>query len=170
MEQSGENRDETEGFGVIVNWFTGSAKHTLDPKGRIFIPANYRDALGDNFTIGLNNDLRTIAFYPKERWDEKCRQLSCIPETDIVGRNYIRFILSHAYANSNLDNQGRVLIPTELRDDFLDGAKEARFMGVGDNLELWHPGKCTGLQIETDELVQNTLKYINDTYFSKQQA
>lgn len=155
---------------MIVNWFTGSAKHTLDPKGRIFIPANYREALGENFTIGLNNDLRTIAFYPKERWDEKLTQLSVIPETDIVGRNYIRFILSHAYANSNLDNQGRVLIPTDLRDDFLGGAKEAKFMGVGDNLELWHPEKVTGLQIETDELVQNTLKYINDTYFSKPQA
>lgn len=155
---------------MIVNWFTGSWKHTLDPKGRIFIPANYREALGENFTIGLNNDLRTIAFYPKERWDEKCKQLSCIPETDIVGRNYIRFILSHAYANSNLDNQGRVLIPTDLRDDYLSGAKEARFMGVGDNLELWHPDKCTGLQVEADSLVENTLKYINDTYFSKQQA
>ena len=69
---------------MIVNWFTGSAKHTLDPKGRIFIPANYREALGENFTIGLNNDLRTIAFYPKERWDEKLTQLSVIPETDIV--------------------------------------------------------------------------------------
>jgi len=43
-------------------------------------------------------------------------------------------------------------------------------MGVGDNLELWHPDKCTGLQIEADPVVENTLKYINDTYFSKLQA
>ena len=46
--------------------FTGSAVHTIDPKGRVFIPTNYREALGSDFTIALNNDLRTIAMYPRE--------------------------------------------------------------------------------------------------------
>ena len=64
--------------------FTGSAVHTIDPKGRVFIPTNYREALGSDFTIALNNDLRTIAMYPREIWREKCEAYGRIPDADRV--------------------------------------------------------------------------------------
>ena len=62
--------------------FTGSAVHTIDPKGRVFIPTNYREALGSDFTIALNNDLRTIAMYPREIWREKCEAYGRIPDAE----------------------------------------------------------------------------------------
>jgi len=145
--------------------FTGSVLHTIDPKGRIFIPANYREALGNSFTICLNNDLRTIALYPKERWDEKCRELRMIPDADRRGRNYVRYILKHAYTDMSLDSQGRILIPSDLRQDFLKESKEGRFIGVGDYLELWNPDSYNGLEMEENELIDGTLDYIYQTYF-----
>lgn len=145
--------------------FSGTALHTIDPKGRIFIPANYRERLGENFTICLNNDMRSIAFYPKEQWEIKCREHDLIPEADRRGRNYVRVVLEHAYEDVNLDSQGRVLIPSELRAEFLKDCKEAKFIGMRACLELWNPEKYKGLLLERDELIDGTLDYIYETYF-----
>ena len=50
--------------------FSGNYTHNIDPKGRVTIPAAYREALGEGFTIGLNNDFSAIALYPVEKWQE----------------------------------------------------------------------------------------------------
>ena len=46
--------------------FSGNYSHNIDPKGRATIPAAYREALSEGFTIGLNNDFNAIALYPAE--------------------------------------------------------------------------------------------------------
>ena len=50
--------------------FSGNYTHNIDPKGRVTIPAAYREALGDGFTIGLNNQFNAIALYPVEKWQQ----------------------------------------------------------------------------------------------------
>ena len=50
--------------------FSGNYAHNIDPKGRVTIPSAYREALGDTFTIGLNNEFNAIALYPVEKWEE----------------------------------------------------------------------------------------------------
>ena len=50
--------------------FSGNYAHTIDPKGRVTIPSAYREALGESFTIGLNNEFNAIALYPVQKWED----------------------------------------------------------------------------------------------------
>lgn len=146
--------------------FTGSAVHTIDPKGRVFIPTNYRDALGDNFTIALNNDLRTIALYPREIWREKCELLARIPDADRKGINYVRYVIGNAYTGCNLDGQGRILIPQSLRLDYgLTESADVRFIGIGQYLEMWSANRYKGLLMPEDNLADEVLDYVYQNYF-----
>lgn len=146
--------------------FTGSAVHTIDPKGRVFIPTNYREALGSDFTIALNNDLRTIAMYPRKIWREKCEAYGRIPDADRVGRNFVRYVMGNTYTGCNLDGQGRILIPQTLRAMFgLMEQKDIRFIGVGEYLELWNIEQYHGLTMTPNDEADRILDYIYDTYF-----
>ena len=49
--------------------FSGSFEHSLDGKGRVIIPASFREALGENFTITINPTRTAVAIYPKADWD-----------------------------------------------------------------------------------------------------
>lgn len=147
--------------------FTGSAVHTIDAKGRLFIPTDYRLELGGNFTLGLNNDLRTLALYPEKYWQSKCAQYARIPETDRRGTNYVRYVLGNAFINSNLDAQGRLLIPQTLREMIeLSDGKSVRFIGVGHSLEIWNKDRYLGLTMEPNPEADEILDYINERYFN----
>ena len=65
--------------------FSGNYTHNIDPKGRVTIPAAYREALGDGFTIGLNNQFNAIALYPVEKWQQMSERLDRIPDSDARG-------------------------------------------------------------------------------------
>ena len=60
--------------------FSGNYAHNIDPKGRVTIPSAYREALGDTFTIGLNNEFNAIALYPVQKWEEIGKKLSISKE------------------------------------------------------------------------------------------
>ena len=49
----------------------------------------------------------------------------------------------------------------------LTGAREIRFIGVGDYLEIWNPERYHGLMYEPDEIIDRELDYVYETYFSK---
>lgn len=146
--------------------FSGSAVHTLDPKGRVFMPTCYRKALGETFTISLNNDLRTIALYPNDVWREMCNNLARIPVVDRQAKNYVRYVLGNSFTECSLDGQGRVLVPQTLRNMFeLTESKDVRFIGVGECLELWNAEKYRGLEMTPNEQADRVLDYIYERYF-----
>ena len=60
--------------------FSGNFLHTIDPKGRVTIPTAFRELLGENFTIGLNNEFNASALYPQEKWHEISDFLDRIPD------------------------------------------------------------------------------------------
>ena len=122
--------------------FSGNYTHNIDPKGRVTIPAAYRDALGVNFTIGMNNDFTAIALYPEEKWLDMSAKLDRIPDTDARGRAYVRLIQAFSFPGQVLDGQGRVLLPARLRQVMLGDDKEVDIMGDGDHLRVAARVKC----------------------------
>jgi len=147
--------------------FSGNYTHNIDPKGRVTIPAAYREALGDNFTIGLNNDFSAIALYPEEKWRDMSAKLDRIPDADARGRAYVRLIQAFSFTNQSLDGQGRVLLPAVLRQKAgMD--KAIRFSGMGRYLEIWDEDRfmATIGAAETD--ISALLDYIDDRYFNPQ--
>ena len=147
--------------------FSGNFAHNIDPKGRVTIPAAYREALSGGFTIGLNNQFAAIALYPKAKWEEKCEQLSRIPESDIKGTRYVRLITGNSFSDCELDGQGRVLLPATLRQKAgLD--KAIRFVGMGQYLEIWDESRYVAENESDEENIDDLLNYVNGQYYQGQ--
>ncbi len=143
--------------------FSGNFAHTIDAKGRITIPAAYREALGEGFTIGLNSSFTAVALYPKDQWEQICRDLDRIPYTDRQAMNYVRVIRGNSFAGCDLDGQGRALVPPTLRQK-AGLNKGIRFVGVGLFLEVWDEEKYLAAS-EAAENDEALLDYVNDAYF-----
>ena len=114
--------------------FMGEYGHTIDAKGRIIVPVKFRESLGDNFIIikGLDN---CLFVYTNEEWQRFEEKLKTLPLTNKNARTFTRFFLAGA-ADVELDKQGRILIPSVLRE-FASLQKDVVFVGVGSRIEIW---------------------------------
>lgn len=147
--------------------FSGNYTHNIDPKGRATIPVAYREALGDGFTIGLNNEFNAIALYPVDKWQEMSARLERIPESDVRGMAYVRLIKAFSFTNQSLDGQGRVLLPAALRQK-AGMEKAIRFVGVGRYLEIWDEERFAAICAQNELDIDALLNYVNDRYYSPQ--
>lgn len=112
----------------------GEYHHSIDEKGRVIIPAKFRDALGDRFvmTRGLDN---CLFVYPMQEWAVMEQKLKSLPLMKADARAFTRFFLSGA-TECELDKQGRVNIPANLREHArLD--TQAVVIGVSNRVEVW---------------------------------
>lgn len=114
--------------------FIGEYHHTIDEKGRIIIPAKFREELGSNFIItrGIEN---CLFVYSKENWAKITDKLSSLPFTKKDARTFNRFFMSGA-TDVELDKQGRVNISKPLID-YASLLKDCVIIGTGDRLEVW---------------------------------
>lgn len=114
--------------------FMGEYHHSIDDKGRLIIPAKFREELGDKFIItrGIENCLFA---YPSSNWEKITQKLETLPFTKKDARQFIRFFLSGA-TTAEFDKQGRINITTPLID-YAKIKKECVVIGTGDRLEIW---------------------------------
>lgn len=112
----------------------GEYQHSLDVKGRLFMPAKLRDGLGEKFIItrGLDNCIWAFSMTEWQILEEKSRSLSFNSRDTRV---FMRFIFGGA-AVCEPDKQGRFLIPANLRE-YANLEKDAIVMGLPDKVEIW---------------------------------
>ena len=160
-----QDRWRKEARGAMEAEFSGTYSHNIDPKGRVTIPAAYREALGEDFTLGLNNEFNALALYPAEQWREIGERLNRIPDTDARGMAYVRLIKAFSFPNQKLDGQGRVLLPATLRQKAgMDRA--ICFVGVGRCLEIWDEARFASVCAQSEANIEDLMAYVNDRYFS----
>jgi MraZ protein len=94
--------------------FTGSVEHALDEKGRLIVPARFRDRLGPGFFISIAEPDPCLALYPSQTWAAFCTRLEEAPRKDQQLRRLIRHIFAHTEEVA-CDAQGRLVIPASLR-------------------------------------------------------
>ncbi|MDR3590067.1 MAG: division/cell wall cluster transcriptional repressor MraZ [Negativicutes bacterium] len=114
--------------------FMGEYSHTIDNKGRLIFPAKFRDELGEKFiaTKGLDN---CLFVYTQEEWAILENKLKQLPLAKPEARAFVRFFFAGA-AELEADKQGRVLLPTNLREHArLD--KDVIVIGVSSRIEIW---------------------------------
>lgn len=118
----------------------GEYRHKMDNKGRMIIPAKFRDELGDQFvaTRGLDN---CLFVYPMQEWDQLEEKLASLPITSKNARSFVRFFFSGA-TECELDNQGRISLPRNLRD-YADLEKKIVIIGLANRIELWAEERWT---------------------------
>ncbi|TWH48369.1 division/cell wall cluster transcriptional repressor MraZ [Sporomusa sp. KB1] len=115
--------------------FMGEYLHTIDNKGRLIFPAKFRDELGELFiaTKGLDN---CLFVYTRSEWAILEEKLKKLPLAKPEARAFVRFFFSGA-AELECDKQGRVLLPTNLREHAgLD--KDVVVIGVSTRIEVWN--------------------------------
>lgn len=143
--------------------FSGSFDHSLDGKGRVIIPASFREALGEDFTITINPNKTAVAIYPKEMWDQQLERLSQINPMDKVGMQYERYVMSVSFSGNSMDAQGRVLIPTKLRAK-IGLARDIVFVGLNRYIEIWDAEVYAKMEEQTEEDFESLSDYVYQKY------
>jgi MraZ protein len=112
----------------------GKHIHNLDEKGRLAIPSELREELGQPFYMTCLTD-DCLSVYSKEEWKKISEKLNAIPQSDIKAQRKVILIFSNAM-KCEPDKQGRVLIPQALRDR-IGLVKEAVMIGVSNRAQVW---------------------------------
>ena len=115
--------------------------HTVDAKGRLIVPAKFREVLGDAFVICKGLD-HCLYIYSNEDWESFAKQLSSLPLTNKAAREFVRFFLAGA-CPVEVDKLGRILVPSSLRS-FAGLDKDVVLAGVGHRIEVWSKEKWEG--------------------------
>ena len=114
--------------------FMGEYNHTIDAKGRLIIPSNFREALGSEFVLTKGLD-GCLFVFPMKEWEAFEEKLRSLPLIDKNARKFSRFFLAGA-STCELDKQGRILVPGTLRE-FAQMDKEVVLTGMLDRIEVW---------------------------------
>ncbi|MEJ8778694.1 division/cell wall cluster transcriptional repressor MraZ [Pseudogracilibacillus sp. ICA-222130] len=114
--------------------FMGEYQHNIDIKGRMIVPAKFREGLGDSFVLtrGLDN---CLFVYPMDEWKILEGKLKQLPLTKKDARQFTRFFFSGA-VECEIDKQGRINIPATLRT-YSKLEKECIVIGVSNRIEIW---------------------------------
>ncbi len=128
--------------------FIGEYKHNLDSKGRLAVPAKFRNLLrgGAVVTKGLDN---CLFLYPKKQWDKLVAKLAKLPISQAKARAFSRHMLSGAM-DVDFDNQGRITLPEYLRK-FAALKKKVIIAGLYDRLEIWDEIAWRKYKVGTDK-------------------
>lgn len=139
--------------------FLGEYQHLVDPKGRVILPARFRQELegGLIVTKGFED---CLVVYTTADWKKVVDQLRNLPTTKKEARALVRNMLSGASSNT-LDRQGRVMIPQNLRD-FAGLKKDVIVIGVGNRVEIWDNAKWEKYKKETEKGFSETAEELSD--------
>ena len=114
--------------------FLGEHEHTVDDKGRMAIPAKFRAGLAEGLVVTRGFD-QNLLVYPMSIWRELAARINALPMSQPATRNLRRLLFSGA-ADLELDKQGRILLPANLRE-YAGIAADAVVTGMDSFIEIW---------------------------------
>ena len=137
----------------------GEFNHNLDAKGRIIIPAKFRDELNGTFilTRGLDG---CLTIYSTEKWEKIFEEINKLPETKKATRQYIRMLTANA-CECTLDNQGRILIPANLSGS-VNITKECVVVGANSHVEIWDKATWNAYMDDASENFEDIAESLSD--------
>ncbi|HEX3465358.1 MAG TPA: division/cell wall cluster transcriptional repressor MraZ [Candidatus Elarobacter sp.] len=115
--------------------FTGSVEHSLDDKGRLVVPARFRERLGAGFFLTIAEPDPCLALYPAATWSDVCARLEAAPVKDARYRAFVRHLFAHTEELST-DANGRLVLPATLRA-FAGIEKDVISIGSLTRVEIW---------------------------------
>jgi transcriptional regulator MraZ len=135
--------------------FKGTYRHRIDPKGRLPVPAAFRRELreegGGRLVVTLLD--QCLAAYPPHEWADLEAQLRALPAFRKPVKALTRLLTSRA-ADCELDVQGRILLPSALREA-AGLRQEAVVVGVLNRLEIWAPAAWSGFLEESERTLDD---------------
>lgn len=116
--------------------FFNARNHSIDGKGRIIIPAEFRKGLGDSFAIGPTRDFRAIALYPTPVFEEMLREIARMNKRKPSVQRYVTQFFKLSSPAVQSDAQGRLLLPPVLRERMLGDTRDVEIGGIGDHVRV----------------------------------
>lgn len=134
--------------------FRGSSFHTIDAKGRVIIPARFREAINADGSDGImvSGMDGCLVSYPFNEWSKIEKRILSLAEKSASMRRFRRLFIGGAF-ECGIDKQDRILIPPSLRS-YAGLDKEIVLVGVLDHFEIW---SRTNWDMENENLM-NDLK------------
>jgi MraZ protein len=133
---------------------TGEYQHSIDTKGRLFIPAKLREELGDTFYVTISFE-KCLTVYSDDNWANFTAKFNSLPYSKTKA---MRPIFAKA-AKCELDAQGRILLPQNLRQ-IAGLKKDVTVVGVSNHAEIWDT--ASWLKLEQEELDPQKLAAVMD--------
>ena len=112
----------------------GAHSYQLDPKGRVSLPARFRETFADGAWLTIGQD-GCLFVFPSAEWQRRSEEVAAFPLSDMAGRAYGRLFFGSS-DEAKLDGQGRLTIPQRLRDR-VGIRKDVVVLGVRDRMEIW---------------------------------
>lgn len=142
--------------------FMGEFHHSLDEKGRIIIPAKFRNELGSSFIITRGMD-GCLFCYSLNNWDVLVKKLSTLSLTKKSSRLFSRFFYSGA-SEVQLDRNGRVNLPVNLIS-FAKLKKDCVILGVNSRIEIWDAASYQEMDTEMADNISDISENLMDIDF-----
>lgn len=140
----------------------GEFHHNIDEKGRLIIPAKFREEIGNSFVVTRGLD-GCLFVYSLVEWEKIVSKLKKLPFTKKDARIFTRFFLSAATV-CEFDKQGRINIVDSLIE-YAEIKKECVIIGVNDRLEIWALDKFNNLMEENFEKLDKISENLFDGDF-----
>lgn len=128
--------------------FLGEFDHTIDDKGRVAIPARFREELGEGLVVTRGFD-QCLQAFPRPIWQQLAERVSRLSLGSAEARNLRRILFSSA-AEVEVDRQGRILVPPQLRE-FAGLSEQVMITGMNTYFELWSRERWLALQEQLDD-------------------
>lgn len=143
----------------VGNMFIGEYSHNLDAKGRLIIPSKFREELHASFilTRGLDG---CLTIYSIGQWEKIFEEINKLPDTKKATRQYVRVLTSNA-SECMLDNQGRILIPSNL-SRAVGIEKECVIVGANDHIEIWNKATWDNYFEEASKSFEDVAENLSD--------
>lgn len=116
--------------------FLGEYTHNLDPKGRLTVPARFREELATGLVVARGYE-PCLTLFPVAEWAKLADKIADMPMASRKARSYGRLIFGGA-CEASIDKMGRILIPAFLRE-YASLDQEALFVGINTYIEIWSP-------------------------------
>jgi MraZ protein len=133
--------------------FLGTHTPRLDDKGRLFLPAKYRDRMAGGLVVTRGQE-RCLFIFPMDEFVKVAEQMRQAPTSSRKARDYSRVFLSGA-SDEVPDKQGRFTIPAKLRE-YAGLDREVTVIGAGSRLEVWDSVAWNAYLEETEQSFAET--------------
>ena len=112
---------------------TGTYEHTLDAKGRLFMPARLREEIGDCFHLAMGSDA-CLTIYPQSAWESLCQRAELLEDEEDIEAMEVFFAQAYRCV---VDAQNRIVVPPQLRA-FAGLEKDVVIVGANTVARIWN--------------------------------
>ncbi|MBR4335038.1 MAG: division/cell wall cluster transcriptional repressor MraZ [Clostridia bacterium] len=113
--------------------FVGEYEHTLDAKNRVFMPARFREQLGESFFVTRKMNKNCLAVYTTEKMDQIADLINGFPDSEV---SEIKEFLFSKSVQASPDSNGRIVLPQQILD-YASIERDVVIIGAGDHIQIW---------------------------------